>query len=171
VNFSEARDLFEIIFQIPGSSRKLVDCGLILKKLRGLSAKYRKLKFTGIIFLKENMLTKSMSPWTGGAPGSTVDRGGVDRGRWSSPVLTGDGGGGRASRGGAREVLTGARAVAKRRRTRGSKQQRLELVARAKEGAKELGRAGMRCGEGRGSHRPFIGAGGAPGRCGLGGGG
>jgi hypothetical protein len=34
------------------------------------------------------------------------------RGRWSSPVLTGDGGGGRAGRGGAREVLTGARAVA-----------------------------------------------------------
>jgi hypothetical protein len=66
--------------------------------------------------------------WTGGAPGSTVDQGGADRGRggaspvrrrWSSPVLTGDGGGGRAGRGSAREVLTGARAVAKRRRTGG----------------------------------------------------
>jgi hypothetical protein len=29
----------------------------------------------------------------------------------------------------------------------------------------------MRCGEGRGSHRPFIGAGGAPGRGGRGNGG
>jgi hypothetical protein len=38
-----------------------------------------------------------------------------------------------------------------------------------KEAAKELGREGMRCGEGRGSHRPFIGAGGAPGRGGRGG--
>jgi hypothetical protein len=31
-----------------------------------------------------------------------------------------------------------------------------------KEGAKELEREGMKCGESRGSHRPFIGAGGAP---------
>jgi hypothetical protein len=68
--------------------------------------------------------------------------------RWSSSVLTGDGGGGRAGRGGARELLTGARAVAKRWRTRGSEWRWLELVARVKEGAKELGREGMRCGEG-----------------------
>jgi hypothetical protein len=50
-------------------------------------------------------------------------------------------------------VLTGDEGVAERRR--------LDLVARAKEGAEELGREGMRCGESRGSHRPFIGAGGA----------
>jgi hypothetical protein len=80
-------------------------------------------------------------------------------GRGSSPVLTGDGGGGRAGRGGAREVLTGDGGVAERRRTRGNERQRLELIARAKEGAKELGREGMRCGESRGSHRPFIGVG------------
>jgi hypothetical protein len=67
-------------------------------------------------------------------------------------VLTDDGGGGRAGRGGAREVLTGDEGVAERRR--------LDLVARAKEGAEELGREGMRCGESRGSHHPFIGAGG-----------
>jgi hypothetical protein len=53
-------------------------------------------------------------------------------------------------------------------RTGGNERRRLELVARAKEGAKELGREGMRCGEGRGSHRPFIGAGGAPERGGRG---
>jgi hypothetical protein len=91
------------------------------------------------------------------------------RGRWSSPVLTNDRGGGRAGRGGAREVLTSDGGVAKRWRTGGSERRRLELGARVKEGAKELGREGMRCGEGRGSHSPFIGVGGAPGRAGLGG--
>jgi hypothetical protein len=58
-------------------------------------------------------------------------------------------------------VFTGDGGVTTRRRTGGSEWRRLELVARAKEGAKELGREGMRCGEGRGSHRPFKGAGGA----------
>jgi hypothetical protein len=56
-------------------------------------------------------------------------------------------------------VLTGARAVAKRWRTGGSERRRLELVVRAKEGAKELRREGMRYGEGRRSHCPFIGVG------------
>jgi hypothetical protein len=46
-----------------------------------------------------------------------------------------------------------------RRRTGASERRWLELIARAKEGAKELGIDGMRCGEGRGSHRPFIGLG------------
>jgi hypothetical protein len=71
----------------------------------------------------------------------------ADRGRGgASPVLTGNGGGGRAGQGGAREVLTGDGGVAERRRTRGNERRRLELVARVKEGAKELGREGMRCG-------------------------
>jgi hypothetical protein len=83
-------------------------------------------------------------------------------------VFTGDGGGGQAGRGGAREVLTGDGGVAERRRTGGNERWWLELVARVKEGAKELGREGMRCGEIRGSHRPFIGAGGAPERGGRG---
>jgi hypothetical protein len=65
-------------------------------------------------------------------------------------------------------MLTGDGGVTKRWRTGGSERRRLELVARAKEGAKELRREGMRCGEGWGSHRPFIGAGGAPGRGGRG---
>jgi hypothetical protein len=90
------------------------------------------------------------------------------RGRYSSPVLAGEGGGGQAGRGGAREVLTGNGGVAERRRTGGNERQRLELVTRAKEGAKEVGREGMRCGESRGSHRPFIGDGGAPERGGRG---
>jgi hypothetical protein len=51
VDFSEARDLFGIIFQIPGSDYKFMDCGLFLKKLRGLSAKCLKLDFPGIVFL------------------------------------------------------------------------------------------------------------------------
>jgi hypothetical protein len=74
----------------------------------------------------------------------------ADRGRWSSPVLAGDKGLGRAGRGGAREVLTGDRGVATRRRTRGNERRQLELVVRAEEGAKKLGREGMRCGEGSG---------------------
>jgi hypothetical protein len=65
-------------------------------------------------------------------------------------------------------VLTGDGGVAERQRTGGNEQWWLELVARVKEGAKELGREGMRCGESRGSHRPFIGAGGAPERGGWG---
>jgi hypothetical protein len=59
-------------------------------------------------------------------------------------------------------VLTSDGRVAERWHTGGNERRWLELVARAKEGAKELGREGMRCGESRGSHRPFIGAGGAP---------
>jgi hypothetical protein len=39
VDFSEARDLFGIIFQIPGPNCKIMDCGLILKKPRGLNEK------------------------------------------------------------------------------------------------------------------------------------
>jgi hypothetical protein len=83
-------------------------------------------------------------------------------------MLAGDGGGGRAGRGGAREVLTGDGRVAERWRTGGNKRRWLELIARAKEGVKELGREGMRCSESRGSHRPFIGEGGAPERGGRG---
>jgi hypothetical protein len=73
VNFSEARDLFGIIFQILGPDCKFMDCGLISKKLRGLSAKCPKLDFSGIVFLKENLWTESTSLWTAPAR-STVDR-------------------------------------------------------------------------------------------------
>jgi hypothetical protein len=83
-------------------------------------------------------------------------------------VLAGDGGGGQAGRGGAREVLTGDGRVVERWRIGGHERRRLELVAREKESVKELGREGMRCGESRGSHRPFIGAGGSTGEGGRG---
>jgi hypothetical protein len=53
VDFSEARDLFVNIFQILGPNCKFLDCGLILEKTRGLSAKCPKLEFPGIIFPKE----------------------------------------------------------------------------------------------------------------------
>jgi hypothetical protein len=58
-------------------------------------------------------------------------------------------------------VLTGDGRVAKRWRTGGNERWWLELITRAKEGAKELRKEGMRCGERRGSHRSFIGAEGA----------
>jgi hypothetical protein len=71
-------------------------------------------------------------------------------------------------RSGARELLTSDGRVEEMWRTEGNDRWRLELVARAKEGAKGLEKEGMRCGESRGSHRPFIGAGGAPERGGRG---
>jgi hypothetical protein len=60
--------------------------------------------------------------------------------------------------------VTRAREVVKRRRDGGKERRRLELIARVKEGAMELGRDGKRGGEGQGLSSPFIGAEGAPGR-------
>jgi hypothetical protein len=73
LDFSKARDLFGIIFQIPRSDCKFMDCGLISKKPRGLSANCPKLDFLGIVFLKEN-------PWTAPAQ-STVDQRPLPRSR------------------------------------------------------------------------------------------
>jgi hypothetical protein len=85
VDFSEDRDLFGIIFQIPGSDCKFMDCGLISKKPRGPSAKCPKLDFPGIIFLKEKPVDRVTSPWTTPTR-STVDRRPLPRSgaRWSS---------------------------------------------------------------------------------------
>jgi hypothetical protein len=54
VDFSEVRDLFVIIFQIPRPNCKIMDCGLISKKLRGLNEKCQKLEFSGNCFPKGN---------------------------------------------------------------------------------------------------------------------
>jgi hypothetical protein len=43
VDFSKARDPFGIIFQIPGSDYKFLDCGLITKKHMGFFAKFREI--------------------------------------------------------------------------------------------------------------------------------
>jgi hypothetical protein len=40
VDFSEARDLFGIIFQILGSDSKFLDYGLVTKKHTGFFAKF-----------------------------------------------------------------------------------------------------------------------------------
>jgi hypothetical protein len=54
VDFSAARDLFVIIFQIPGPNCKIMDCGLILNEPRGLNEKCRKFEFSGNCFPKGN---------------------------------------------------------------------------------------------------------------------
>jgi hypothetical protein len=74
VDFSEAGDLFIIIFQTRGSDLNIMDCGLILEKLRALCVKYPKLDFPIIVFLKKTGgpsprvrgLRQPGSPWTGG---------------------------------------------------------------------------------------------------------
>jgi hypothetical protein len=72
VDFSEARDLFVIIFQILGPNCKFLDCGLISGKQRGFGAKGPKLEFSGIIFLKE---TREPSPRARGPRAAPVHGG------------------------------------------------------------------------------------------------
>jgi hypothetical protein len=91
VDFSKARDLFVIIFQIPGPNCKITDYGLILEKPRGLNAKCPKLDFPGIVFLKE---TRGPSPRVRGPRaalvhgdhGHRLGGGSPENGRNSAPV-------------------------------------------------------------------------------------
>jgi hypothetical protein len=80
--------------------------------------------------------------------------------RWCSPAMEGEDK--------PVEAVQGMCSPATKGWRRGHERRRLKLVARAKESAKELEREGMRCGESRGSHRPFIGAGGSTGEGGRG---
>jgi hypothetical protein len=158
----------ELFFNSGGLFAKLWAVGQFQRNRGASLQNSQNNRFPDLIF---NRKFRGPSPRCGGpqTEGTVAPRRRAARKRWSSPVLTSDGGGGRAGRGGAREVLTSDRGVATRRRTRGSERWRLELFVREKEGAKQLRREGMRCGEIRGSHRPFIGSGGAPERGGLGG--
>jgi hypothetical protein len=88
VGFSEDRDHFGILFQFRGPNCKIRDCEIILKKLRGLSAKMPEIGISRNSFLKENPWTKSTSSWTTlGWPvhGSTMDSTVAD-GRGSSEL-------------------------------------------------------------------------------------
>jgi hypothetical protein len=72
MDFSEAKGLFVFNFQIPGPNCKIMDCGLISKKSRGLNEKCWKLEFPGIIFLKE---TRGLSPRVRGPRAAPVHGG------------------------------------------------------------------------------------------------
>jgi hypothetical protein len=50
VDFSESRDLFVIIFKFQGPNCKIRDYVLILKKMRGLSAKCQNQNFQDLFF-------------------------------------------------------------------------------------------------------------------------
>jgi hypothetical protein len=97
----------ELFFKFPGSNCKIRDCGLILKNMRGLSAKCYKKKFPGIILLQKNLWTKSTSPWTVPAR-STMDRRPLPRlGAHRSSTFGHSGAQGRRGRRGGRGVRVG----------------------------------------------------------------
>jgi hypothetical protein len=75
VDFSEARDLFGIIFQFWGPNCKIRDCGLILKKWRGLSAKYQKLEISRNCFSKGKLVDQVHKFMDRGRHQSMMDRG------------------------------------------------------------------------------------------------
>jgi hypothetical protein len=129
MDFSEARDLFGIIFQFQGLLCETLDCGLILKKLRGLSAKMPEIRISRNCFSKGNLVDQVHEfVDRAGVAGPRFHRG-LHGGRW--PELVGARPSGRSGprrlatrvvMGGARRgvtggPLTGARATARRQHT------------------------------------------------------
>jgi hypothetical protein len=94
VDFSEAKDLSRILFQIPGPNCEIRDSRLILEKMRGLSAKCWKMEFLGIIFMRKKSRTRS----TGHGPhpasvhyGPAMDGGTELTGAWPPAALVSKG--------------------------------------------------------------------------------
>jgi hypothetical protein len=91
VDFSEARDLFVNIFRISDRTEKFVDCGLIIKKLWGFSAKMPRItEFQLFRFILQwEILGPGHASWTTASGRSTVDpHGGAD----GKPPENGQGG-------------------------------------------------------------------------------
>jgi hypothetical protein len=78
VGFSKAMDSFGIIFQKQGSNCEIMDCGLILEKPRGFSAKLPGIIDFGIIFVRKKSWTQSTG--RGPRPASVHGGPGMDDG-------------------------------------------------------------------------------------------